>query len=288
AVDWIDDDERATGEAVRVVGCLLGQPAGLGKGLAEARFQESVDGEVGLGDRGAASLRVDAGRCRTAMAKVRERKPSGLARGFGQTIARAERALVRVDAQRSFVRGPKEKSEPGFSPARLDPQSRRRRRRRRLEAIRASVRREARRSALRWIEGLMQGARPAGFWARLRGLRGRPRKLEPRGPFQRLTRQDCHLLRRCAVKMAPRAAWKDFEEKRKDFQARRKEIQIFRKVLQTWLFRKTNHSNGLRRAEIATSEGFPGACVMVQVRQGHNDATSQEIRPVPSLRQFRP
>ena len=82
-----------------VVGSLLRQPSRFGERLAEAQFEQRVDGEIGLGHRRSAGLRLDLRRSRRAAPKEPERQRPGLARGFGQTIARGERAPIRVDAQ---------------------------------------------------------------------------------------------------------------------------------------------------------------------------------------------
>ena len=88
AVDGIDDPDMALPEAGRIVRRLLGKPAGLGKQFGEMAFQESIEGDVGLGHRGALSLVPELGGRLRAGAEIGQcqiTRPAGcIAHGWGE------------------------------------------------------------------------------------------------------------------------------------------------------------------------------------------------------------
>ena len=88
AVDGIDDPDMALPEAGRIVRRFLGKPAGLGKQFGEMAFQESVEGDVGLGHRGALPLVPELGGRLGAGAEIGQcqiTRPAGcIAHGWGE------------------------------------------------------------------------------------------------------------------------------------------------------------------------------------------------------------
>ncbi len=103
AVDRIDDDETAALEALEIVGCLLGKPAGVGQRFPQAALQKRVRGEIGVRHRRSAGFGHDPGRSSAPDTKRFERQRSGFARGRDQKIARGTRVNIRVDAQSGNV-----------------------------------------------------------------------------------------------------------------------------------------------------------------------------------------
>ena len=171
AVDGINDKERASLETLSIIRRFLRQPSRLRKRLTEALLQERVGGEIGLRHRRPAGLGLNLGRRRRSKPEEPERQRPGLARGGGQTVARGERAPIRVDVQRIF-RGSSRDSRHGFSRPAAAMQSRRaaRPRTQDLDAVRYS--------ALKTAEG-----------ARGSALSNGRRACYPWGTISRRTRQ---------------------------------------------------------------------------------------------------
>ena len=88
AVDGIDDPDMALPEPGRIVRRFLGKPAGLGKQFGEMAFQESIEGDVGLGHRGTLSLVPELGGRLGAGAEIGQcqiTRPAGcIAHGWGE------------------------------------------------------------------------------------------------------------------------------------------------------------------------------------------------------------
>ena len=125
AVDGINDKERASLETLRIVRRFLRQPSGLETPHGGA-LQERVGGKIGLRYRRPAGLGPNLGRRRRSEPEEPKRQRPGLARGGGQTVARGERAPIRVDVQTMF-RGSSRDSRLGFSRPAAAMQSGRRR-----------------------------------------------------------------------------------------------------------------------------------------------------------------
>ena len=124
AVDRVDDDEAAAGEAFEIVDGLLREPTRLGQGVAQAALEQRIGGEIGGGDRRAADFRLHLRRGARSRPEVFERQRPRLTRGGGQEIARGKRVNVRVNAQWRDVRSGEKGLRLGFSRGRRRAQSR--------------------------------------------------------------------------------------------------------------------------------------------------------------------
>jgi hypothetical protein len=99
AVDRVDDDEAAAGEALEIVVGFFRKPPRLRQRLSQAALEQRIGGEIRVRNWRAAGFRLDMGGGSGSRSEIFERQRSGLARGEHQEIARGERVNVRIDAQ---------------------------------------------------------------------------------------------------------------------------------------------------------------------------------------------